>query len=258
MKILDVKEDEMLTLRATHAKFFNDPYEYNYAISLLETSMKRYERENSIEIRKSKSFDKKGIRSFGIVAGHPFILSFSENSDDLTMWRTYGFDGKGVAIGLDKNMLVEYCKDKNTTNTALIKCAYKKEAILANLTTYWEEWYDRINFENKVTSVDSFSFFFQISVLCFSIKRAEYSVEKEWRLCKNEWDLDNIRFLEKDGLIVPYVEHHLPRSIIKKIVIGPCVNKSLTNESIDIFLRTRKYEFEKGSIVMSRVPYRRF
>jgi len=258
MKILDVKEDEMITLRATHAKFFNDPYEYKLAISLLKTSMKRYERENSIEIRKSTSFDKKSIGSFGIVAGHPFILSLSENSDDLTMWRTYGSDGKGVAIGLDKNMLIEYCNDKNTTNTTLIRCAYKKEAILSNLTMYWKEWYDKIKFENKITSVSSFSFFFQISALCFSIKRAEYSNEKEWRLCKNEWDVKNTKFLEKDGLIVPYIEHHLPRSIIKKILIGPCANRSLTKESIDIFLKTRKYEFDKESIKISRVPYRHF
>ena len=61
LKILDNKENEKLCIWATHAKYFNDPYEYSLAISLLKRSMYRYEKENSIENGKSKNFNKKAI-----------------------------------------------------------------------------------------------------------------------------------------------------------------------------------------------------
>lgn len=39
LKIIDNTDDGKICLRATHAKFFNDPHEYEFSISLLKTSL---------------------------------------------------------------------------------------------------------------------------------------------------------------------------------------------------------------------------
>ena len=257
MKILDINDDKKICLRATHAKYFNDPFEYKLAVDMFKTSLVQYEKQNLIKDKKSQNFDKKSFASLGILAGYPYILSLSENADDLTMWRTYGADGKGVAIGFDKKMLNDYSEDRENINTRLIKCQYKKEAIIKGLIVYWDAIYNKINFQGKRISTESFRLIFDLSNFCFSFKRNEYQNEKEWRLCKNDWDNKNIRFQERDGLIIPYIEYTFPKEIIKKIIIGPCLNKLLTRESILILLKSRKFQLTKESIAMSRVPYRR-
>ncbi len=256
MKILDYSIQKNICIRATHAKYFNDPFEYSLAISLLKASMIRYEKEHTIENRKSQKFNKKKFSSFGIIAGYPFILSLSEKPDDLTMWRTYGADGKGVAIGLDVNILKEY-KPGNADNTRLLKCAYTKDSILNGLTNYWSVVYDKIDFTEEGASIKSFRLLSDIANFCFSIKRQEYKDEMEWRLCKNEWEMDEIRFFERDGILIPFIEHFLPREIVKEIIIGPCANKKMTKESIETFLKARRYALNKDLIILSKVPYRR-
>lgn len=256
LKILDVKENEKLCFWATHAKYFNDPYEYKLAISLLKRSMYKYEKENSIENRKSEKFNKKAIASFGYIAGYPFILSLSENADDLTMWRTYGSNGRGIAIGFDKKMLRDYSESEEEKNTRLLRCEYREGAVLKGLTKYWTPVYDKINFNEGKTTLSSLRLLFDISNFCFSFKKSEYKIEKEWRLCKNEMDSGKIYFLERGGILIPYIKHLFPREIVKKIIVGPCVNKKLTQESIETLLRVRKYTLDKHVIQMSKVPYR--
>lgn len=258
LKILEGNENGKFCLRATHAKFFNDPYEYKLAISLLKSSLNRYENENSIPNKKSKLFRKRTFSNMGMIFGSPFILSLSENEDDLTMWRTYGLDGKGVALGLDKSKLSEYSNSKQIINTQLLKCHYDKETIIKGLKEYWGAIYDKISIinEGKTVGMDSFGFVSDINLFSFTFKRSEYKAEKEWRLCSNVGDRD-VNYLERDGLIIPYIEHNFANEIIKKIVIGPCVNKQLTKESIEILLRTKKIIIPRKDIITSKVPYRR-
>ena len=194
----------------------------------------------------------------GMASGDPFMLSFSENSDDLTMWRTYGADGKGVAIGIDREMLDSYSNNENNANTKLLPCQYNKTKSINRLTKDWKDLYSKVTFMEggKRLSMSSFRFLFNLIAFSFSFKRNEYSSEKEWRLCKNEFDQTKIKYREKDGLVIPFVEHYLNKEIVKKIIIGPCVNKKLTKESIEMLLKSRKYNLQKNSIIISKVPYR--
>ncbi len=113
-------------LRATHARFMNDPLEYNYALSILKESMIEYEEINNIDERKSDYLFEK-FNFFPWISqstGAPYLLSFSEQADDLSMWRGYGKDGTGLSIGFDLNELKQYCNEKGIYNTSIIKCDY--------------------------------------------------------------------------------------------------------------------------------------
>jgi hypothetical protein len=92
-----------------------------------------YEKEKSIENKISLNIKNRVLTRLSTMPGNPFILSLSENPDNLIMWRTYGFDGKGVAIGLDKKMLDDYSKDERNKNVNLHKCIYDKKLILKGL-----------------------------------------------------------------------------------------------------------------------------
>ncbi len=258
LKIIENSVGGKICFRATHAKYFNDPYEYNLAISLLKQSLFTYEKNNNIVKGKSSKFKFKIFTNLGLFFGDPFLLSLSENSDNLTMWRTYGADGKGVAIGIDSILLDEYSKDEKIKNTNLLQCKYDKRTILTGLVRYWEFVYDHFNIKEngKGMNLSSFHFLFDLITFSFTFKRNEYKEEKEWRLCKNEISDSNTKFRESDGVLIPYIEHLFDKKIIKKIVVGPCVNRKLTKESIEMFLKTRKFELAKNSIVISKVPYR--
>lgn len=258
LKIIDNKGNDKICLRATHAKFFNDPYEYDLAISMLKKSMIKYEREYSIKNRKSQHFKKGPFSSLGQLFGNPYILSLSKNSNDLTMWRTYGANGCGVAIGLDRNALVDYSNNTLNKNTRLLKCQYDEKYIINGLTGYWAKHYDKISIKEggKSISMESLDFIIDISNFCFSFKRTEYLSENEWRLCKNDWDDKNVKFRESSGLIIPYIEHHFSKEIIKKIIIGPCLDR-FSKESIVMLLKSRGFKIPEESVILSKVPYRK-
>jgi len=258
MKILDNVKNEKVCIRATHAKYFNDPFEYKHAISLFKTSMVRYEKENKIKNKKSTHFNNKFLSSLSMFSGHPYILSFSEHVDDLNMWRTYGSNGNGVAIGLDLTMLEEYVKDTNNTDSKLLKCQYEEDLIIKELKLYLKPLYKRLYFRKGHFYIDqeTFRIILDISNFCFSFKRPEFSSENEWRLCRTLSDLKNVKFYERNGIIIPFIEHMFPLDIIKKIIVGPCANKQLVGESILMLTKSRNFKLPSESVIISKVPYR--
>lgn len=85
--ILGVEESK-ICVRATHARFMNDPKEYDYAYSILKESMIKFEDANNINEKRKSSylFRKDNIfSSLSEVGGEPYLLSFSKHPDDLSM-----------------------------------------------------------------------------------------------------------------------------------------------------------------------------
>jgi len=116
--ILSGVKDNKICLRATHARFMNDPKEYDYALSIMKESMIEYEIKNNINDKRKSSylFEKDSLfPNLSELGGEPYLLSFSKHSDDLSMWRAYGKDGTGISIGFDSDMLNQYGKENSNT-----------------------------------------------------------------------------------------------------------------------------------------------
>lgn len=255
LNILENIKEGKICLRATHAKFFNDPFEYDYCLSLLKNSMRLFEKKKNIEKKISKGFHEMLFKDAVEITGSPYILSFSENQDDLSMWRSYGNDGAGVAIGFEKEKLIEYVKSQDSYNTELIKCLYSKNKINEELFKNWENNYSQMKFNDKSIGFTNFNFIINLITFSFKFKRKEYHLENEWRLCKNEYDYELVKFRESEGLIIPYINHLLPKEIIKEIIIGPCSERQLTRDSIAIFLRMKS--LSNIELIQSKMPYRK-
>ena len=253
------KNKDNVCFRATHAKFLNDPTEYEFALTLLEKSLLKYEKENPGKNGVSQIFTKDSKSDLiSLAPGEPFLFSLAEHSDNLSMWRAYGTDGSGVSIGLDKKMLNEYANAKDIYNTSFIQCSYGLNKNISRLTTFWSTLYDNMPLYIQKRAIEGRDFqkFLRILEHCFSIKSEAYKEENEWRLCTNEAFKKNIKYRIRSGLIIPYIEHYFIKDIIKRIVIGPCADKELSEKSIIMVLKTFGYNMNNISVIKSIVPYR--
>lgn len=250
------KNKDYICFRATHAKFLNDPTEYELALSLLKPSLLKYENENPEKNGVSQKFSNVDeSRLISLAPGEPFLLALSELSDNLSMWRAYGLNGSGVSIGLEKKMLTEY---GNKANTSFICCLYNKEENISLLSNFWSTIYDKMPLYIENGKIEGNDFFKFIKILrhCFSIKAEAYKEEKEWRLCKNEAFKEDIKYRIKSGLIIPYIEHYFSKDIIRRIIIGPSADSELSKKSIQMALKTYGYDETNISVMISKVPYR--
>ncbi len=257
--ILGVEGDE-ITMRATHASFMNDPDEFEYADIIIKESLKQFERLKNLSEDKSRFLAGKHglLNTLGKIGGDPYILSFSEFDDDLTLWRAYGKDGNGVSIGFDFTILHEYENQKNIVNTRLVECIYDKEKTINQMIKYWESEYNNISIKETEElpriGFNNFDIFFKLPSWGFSFKCLPYKDEKEWRLCKNEYK--DYKLKVNGNLIIPYIEFPFKKDIIKRIIIGPCANSEEVKQGLKMFFRKHGFPDDEQFVGVSKISYR--
>jgi len=188
----------------------------------------------------------------------PFITSFSEDDDNLPMWNTYGANGLGVAIGIEKVSFKERFTEWSC-------CSYTEKYFKWFVHRYVEEIYDLISYdESKGWKLDGALIFNQLNSLLSSLKHNAYEYEKEWRLIQSlskTGDSKEIKYQEVNGLLKPYIEHAFEKSILKEIVIGPCANLDLAKQSLSDLLEQKGFTTKEGddhylNLRGSEVPFR--
>ena len=192
------KEDEnniRFTLRATHAGFLNDLTEGQ----LLGKALKRLGVSEGL------------LDVIGSFQGHPFVVSLSELEDDLNMWRCYSNQGKGVAIGLDKEIINDTIKQQGWSNVADFKqCLYVTEdELVKDLKSKQIE--TLIQSPNKLPLQ-------RLLLEALIYKNETFKAEKEWRIYAYWLESD---FRVSDNLIIPYYNIQLPIEAIISITFGP-------------------------------------
>ena len=238
----------------------NDPKEIEYSFKLFIDSLEFFEKETNIKDNKLSDFFKKTDMHNELfkMFGDPFLISFSESFDDLSMWRFYGKNGDGVSIGIDREYLIEFSKTNESPNTNLIKCIYEEEKLLKELKLFWINNYSYFpsNLSEKTLSHQNENLIFLIQKIAFKAKQNSYLPEKEWRLCKSEGDKKNMNFAFKNNIVFPYIKLEFDKEAIKEIILGPCLNNELTKQSIDLFLENNNFNNLKNNIFKSKISYR--
>jgi hypothetical protein len=167
-----------------------------------------------------------------------FISSCTLLGDDLTMWRLYGDNSKGVCLEFEIN------RDTTATDFFVKQIVYIKkdrENVIDNFVRVFNTFIEKgINFKFKW--FDAFKLFF---------KSDDYNVEKEVRLLyvnyggkEREWMLAN-----PYNIINPYVEFDLPNVNnelpfkIKKIILGPnCPFKHKNISQVNDLLTQKSFQ----------------
>ncbi len=241
-------------LRATHWQFFNDPLEYQfYYQNLLEFF------DNDPKLRKLKEKFEYVVGITGGFSGMPYIISLSKCFDNLDMWRSYSKNGTGVAIGFKADVLKELVTRLNIEqkfNTVrLYDCRYLED----------EQIYSEIRKINKKPLLEALSMdkiplngFSSLFETFATFKHPCYMSEREKRIVTFYHNMrqSNVKFRVSNGTNIPYLEVGLPLSLIKEIVIGPCANKELNEDSIRMQLDYITGLTKDIQIKFSELPYR--
>lgn len=260
-------------LRGTHIEFLNDIMEFKLAAKLMADLIK--EHELSLDEKSNKHISKKldenywkKLATFHGLMTPPFITSFSENNDSLPMWRAYGHDGKGVAIGIDKTPLRETSFNSTSGFPVWVKCSYDSNRLKNIFSLGIAEVYNYFELKDDKLTLKGFPDFVTLSAYFSMLKNVAYEYEHEWRLVKN-YAISNyekeIYFQEKGGFLRPYVGHFLPNNILKEIIIGPCSDYKTSKKSLKMSLERAGYSVNRKikdkhlvEIKTSKIPFRHF
>lgn len=251
-----------LTMWATHYAHQNDPMECKLFFSGLQKAVNDYtEKHNIVLSTKDEQLLLEPWYGIGL-----YTVSFSEQEDDLTMWRGYGQNGDGISLGFDFSKLpppplphilgyesIDEVPELDTTILRIkdspLKCKYvkpqdnyiPKEAIsrtIDNLVSEDKEWSNIIQLGITGEYAPIYKYY-------------KYSQEKEWRIVRHDI-LPKYRILNEKTLI-PYVELKISIDCLKKIVIGPCISSKENAMNVKKYLLTKLIDID---VVESEIPYR--
>lgn len=256
-----------LIMWAGHYSYQNDPTECELYFKGLKKAIQDYSNKASInlidEYNKYIGETNNGLRIY--------FISFSEQEDDLTMWRGYGQNGDGISLGFDFTKLpgaplIPIC-DKNNPDAnwrqrderliynrdTPIKCIYTEpnnikieDEVCTNIIKILQEEEDK-EFKDIILRLRN-------NKEAPKYKHIKYAAEKEYRIIKTKI-IPNYR-MGRNGLPVPYIEEGIPLNCLKKIIIGPCQASSEAATKIKRFLWSKRIETDNIDIITSQIPYR--
>ena len=191
------------------------------------------------------------------------VGSFCEEEDQLGQWRSYGNDGRGIAIGFASAALAQIARRHQVR---LVRCVYRPEQhvqITKDLAALLLEAYRGERPTSKEAWKDLIGRFVSTFLLIAPvIKDSHFGLEREWRLVSLPRPVDDpnltavfagnqasVRF------ILPLCEENARDvDVISSILIGPTVDPENIADAVDVLARHRGFRIP--AIRHSRVPYR--
>lgn len=162
------------------------------------------------------------------INGEPCAISLTAAKESIPMWQMYGNQGNGVCIEFDVNTLVNYMKlherDNPLTTVQFKACRYVKKIPRIQRNEFGSS-NDTLEKQRQMISLMERAIF---------TKYSAWNFEKEYRIGIFS---HNIKFREKGSLLIPYCEQRLPLKAISSITLGPCCNKDLTLQSVEMMLK---------------------
>ena len=172
-----------------------------------------------------------------------FSTCFSKNSDQLSQWRGYGIDGKGVAIGFDRSEF-EAATDLNVRDVIYGSSSLVKE-IEPRVKLYVGELEEHHR-KNDDPHDLLYKMKGELLQVIFSTKGDAFAEEEESRLIilLSEAQKRTIRYRSNDIFLIPYVNLEVGekmKACIKEIVVGPSSHQQEIARSINEFMRFSGY-----------------
>ena len=219
--VTGVDEDmKIFNFHATHAAFLNDPSENKLIMSTLtDLGVK----ESLIELCDG-------------LGGTPYIISFCNTENNLSMWRLYGNKASGIALGFDENNIINYYKTNGIMSLVIHeKCKYTTLPQLKRTikdSKDYQEWKSSLSIREDLLPIA------RIMMNSLMYKYKSYEYEDEFRLGFKDVVSKEFRINAK-GLLIPYKSMPIPVSSLKSIAIGPSADFDKTKFSINKLLQTK-------------------
>ncbi len=194
---------------------------------------------------------------------HICLASFCEEHDLLSQWRSYGNDGRGVALGFGSSSLQALAKRHDLS---LYRCVYDpkdQERIAADLVTLLLRSFRATRSRNGSARHDLLTqfhaLFLQVAPV---IKDHRFGEELEWRLVSQPLALDDramLAVLKGNQASIKFAVKLAGGSrahsdVISRVTIGPTLDPYNVRDAIELLaLRTG---FDVQRIEISGIPFR--
>ena len=246
--------DKEICLWASNCEYMNDPDEVRTGRKFIDKVFK-----SSFDKKRDSASENKKIEEE--IKKEFFITSFSLSQDSLPMWEMYGRKGCGIALGFDKDILL------NDFSDFMYRCIYVDDIykdIINQLLKEPMSVGENLKLANKEDVIKTFGkliidimgniiMFSLISVgAMYLIKNPYYKYENEVRLL--QLAKENIEYRYQNNFIIPYIKNYFPKSALKEVWIGPANNIERTKKSLRAYLDAKG--FNNVKIVASKIPYR--
>lgn len=253
--------NQRLVLKAKHRCYLNDDAQRTFGRYLLPSCISSIEAELGVDSTKAVaplimnpdylSFVLESINTYndhkqGIES---FVLSFSEDQDNVELWRRNANNGRGIAIGFDTGCLQpDY---EHFINVYGEKCCYWSENIkssnfrLSPDSKLYASILETYKLMSNPRVVDSFNVFYGqngpdfasqcikdtlvanlITTYDVFHKQDIWRNEKEYRISLSSMPVDVEFVKDENGDYFPYANVTFPVSALRMIVAGPKVGKN--------------------------------
>lgn len=286
MKMLEGIENGFFKFHASSIFSLNDPTEMEYGYKEIVSLFPILEEElgfnnvmyklsckwNMNELSFQKMLMKRHLEKMNENFQHACTISFSCNRDNLQLWRMYGNNGRGVALGFD--IRTQYIRLTPNGERILdgahidFSIPHSLEVVYGIISTksplylflkreyiqYWKS-IQGVADENEILDKQIGALTQMIMILAPFIKNQAYEYENESRIIQVHKSINDIKVkLNTKGGLIPYIEVEIPTSYLKEVLVGPCCDFDFIKKCIEI--RLCQIGLEDVEITHSEVPYR--
>ena len=249
------------TLWATDYRHLNDRKEYRIGERLLREEL----RARRIDEIHRKAFETLVAQ----IQKGCYVLSFSENGDQLSQWRAYCPGGNGYALGFQQTNALFASAKQHRFN--LVRCVYnlrEQKTLCKYLVNSYIEgvitnksWHAGKGWESRAEAFFTrYQWHFALGLVMAALKHSGFEEEREWRLVSQypEESMYGVAFRAGRFGVTPYFELPLnvakprcpedqrpqedetrqeePLYTIDEIIIGPTSNRAASRPALDLLL----------------------
>lgn len=200
-------------------------------------------------------------------------LCLSNDGNDLSQWRLYGDNGKGVCIGFERAALNSFVESHKEFSLEEVKYFSSQDdlvnEIAQNIITKLKELYEQG--DNEALCKYRFNIINDLADQWAKYKNSAYQNEKETRLIHSirtksvlpnidafmlakEKCLNNIVMELERNAIKTYIEVPINSIGIKSVTLGPC-NTQNGKANLNILFAQNKVNIDAQRIYKSNIPY---
>lgn len=264
--LLSILDKEMIVLRFTRADCLNDKTEgkdlekyYKQACEELRrqcaVSDDVYQFISSIGFEDTYTFFSQDGKTVRNEPTDIYICCLSRGKDSLAMWNYYSkenrYEGYNLGFQFNNSTDLSHCFQslRNDAVIDLFKIVYddsEKKKLLLDLL---KSLYDQCDF-NKDDERRKFKeeILKHANNLRYLFKHEAFIHENEIRFIlriphsRTGYD---IKFRQKNGIIIPYIDLKMEKRFLKRITIGPLIEASKAKNTLGFLLKQRGYEIAK-------------
>lgn len=239
-------------LFATKSSFLNDTNEMAYIIHLSQEVVGEIQNPRWRQLLLGQIIDTmEDFKRHDI-----FVLSFSGEGDSITLWSEFG-DQTGYNLAFDGQELLARIRERQKIfyHGRVLYSHEKQLALIRNLFFTAIPEKIGIPFEQILQEEEDHGNSPGFQDLCRRLRRAlniyamffkqeEFQAEKEYRVVFRNPDKRKIRFREKDGFLLPYIEVNIAGEDLlpaKKITVAPKNHVDLARKGMQQYIELLGY-----------------